>query len=118
MFKKMKNQKLSPFVVLLISFVPALALAAGQITNPMTGGHFNSIADFLKALISGITYISIPFIVLAFMYSGFLFVSSLGGEGLSKAKNAFWMTVLATFIILGSNVILDLVTTTTNELLG
>ena len=125
----MKNKKISPHSGLLYSFIPgfffsfisflnATSVAHGitRVTNPITAN--TSLEKLLATIINALTYIAIPFIVLAFMYAGFLFVTSLGGEGVAKAKKAFFYTAIATFIILGANVLLSVVTDTTTALLG
>ncbi len=105
------------FLVFFILPILTLANDPVKINNPVEG--FGTLTGFFTAIIGGMTYIAIPFIVLAFMYSGYLLVSALGNpEKIKKGKNAFFMTVLATFIILGSNLLLELVITTTEEILA
>ena len=116
MFKKINCKYFTPFFLVTFYFLPKFTLAVSSITNPIQG--FSTLAEFLEAIIKAITYLAIPFIVLAFIYSGFLFIKSQGGEKVKDAKNALLMTTLATLIILGSNVILQIVTATTNQLLN
>ncbi|MCK5588896.1 MAG: hypothetical protein KAI16_01125 [Candidatus Pacebacteria bacterium] len=117
MFKKINCKYFTPFFLVTFYFLPKFTLAVSSITNPIQG--FSTLAEFLEAIIKAITYLAIPFIVLAFIYSGFLFIKSQGSmEDIKKAKKALVTTTLATLIILGSNVILQIVTATTNQLLN
>jgi hypothetical protein len=51
------------------------------------------------------------------IYSGFLFVSARGSEdGIKRAKNAFFYTVLGTAILLGAGVIVEIVKATIGAL--
>ncbi len=91
------------------------------VENPLKklmNGEDLTLSGILIIIINALVYIAIPFIVLAFMYAGFLFVTSLGDQGkLKKAKDAFLYTIVATFIILGANWALTLITDTTNAIL-
>ena len=105
------------FINILI-FLPSLSLAVAEIYSPVTA-EVNGIAELLQIIINGVTYIAVPIIVLAFIYSGFLFVSAQGDANkLSEAKKAFLWTVIGAAIILGANVILDVVTTTTKSFIS
>ena len=106
-------------MIITFLLLPAIIFAAPYpITNPVgnsLGG--GGIEGLLKIILRAITYISIPIIVLAFIYSGFKFVKSQGDPTeISKAKKTFGYTILGTAIILGSNVILEVVVETTKSL--
>jgi hypothetical protein len=106
-------------ITLLFLVLPSIIFAAPYpITNPVgnsLGG--GGIEGLLTTILKAITYISIPIIALAFIYSGFKFVKSQGDStGISEAKKTFGYTILGTAIILGSNVILEVVVETTKSL--
>lgn len=111
------------------SFVPAMIHAqSGTATNPGTGGSganpsgtanqvsipnpigvtslgafFQKIADFAVQ----IAYVAIAcFLLLA----GFRFITARGNEdALSKAKNTFFFTIIGALIIIGAQVVIDVI---------
>ncbi len=90
-----------------------------KITNPVADSGITSISGLLEVIIAGVTYLAIPLIVLAFIYSGFKFVSAQGDStAIAEAKRIFGYTIAATAIILGSNVILEVVTGTAKDLMS
>lgn len=71
-----------------------------QIENPL---KYDTFAEFAAAVIETAVKVLMPFIVLAFIYSGFLFVKAQGNEKeLAEAKTAIWYSVIGAFILLGS----------------
>lgn len=88
-----------------------------KICSPFTD-DVGSLIDLLKIILKGITYVSVPILVLGFIYAGFRLVSAQGDTNkLSEAKRVFGYTVIAALIILGSNVILTLVQDTADAIL-
>lgn len=64
----------------------------------------------LTGLADIITSIAIPFLVLAFIWVGFLFAAARGNEDkLTKAKNALKWTVIGTAVIASTYLIIDLI---------
>jgi hypothetical protein len=85
--------------------------ADGKVCNPLS--NINSIEDFLKTILEGAIKIGIPIIVLAIIYSGFLFVKARGNpEQITKAKDALTYTLIGSAILLGSWAIAQLITDT------
>lgn len=79
---------------------PPPAVGTTKIKNPL---KYETIEELLKLIVEGILKLAIPIIALAIIYSGFLFVTSLGNPGkLEKAKDAFLYTVIGAAILLGS----------------
>lgn len=71
-----------------------------QIENPL---KYDTFSEFAAAVIETAVKVLMPFIVLAFIYSGFLFVKAQGNEKeLAEAKTAIWYSVIGAFILLGS----------------
>lgn len=65
--------------------------------------NVDTIQELLAVILSAVVQIAIPFLVLAVMYVGFLFVAARGNpEKLSKAKQALFFTLLGALIILGA----------------
>lgn len=91
----------------------------GAITldNPFgeTGG---SLTGLLEAIFNDIIFpIGGILAVLAFIYSGFLFVKAQGNESdLKTAKNALLYSAIGTAILLGARVIAEVIGNTVNQL--
>jgi len=84
-------------------------------TNPL--GSVNDLNSFLKLLLNFVTTLAIPLIVLALIYTGFLFISAQGNpEKLSTARRIFLWTIVGAAIILGANVLLSAISGTVNEI--
>jgi len=82
--------------------------------NPL---GFDSISLFFAKMLDVVIQISFPIIVLALVYTGFLFVSAQGNEEkLTKAKTYFLWTVVGAVIILGASVILNAIEGTVTEI--
>lgn len=86
----------------------------GGFLNPI---GFDSLRDFLLALLQVIITIAFPIIVLAVVYTGFLFVSARGSEEkLKTAKKALVWTLVGAMIILGAFVIANAIKETVDEI--
>lgn len=100
-----------------ITVLPAVTMAAATITNPVAK-DIKSVSHLFEVILKGITFIAIPIIVLALMWVGFKFVSAQGDPTkVSAAKTSLMLVLAGTAIILGANVILDVVTDTAQELI-
>ena len=68
--------------------------------NPI---KYDNFTDFVSAVIKAAVEVLMPFVVLAFIYSGFLFVKAQGKDDeLTKAKSAIFWSVIGAFILLGA----------------
>lgn len=77
-------------------------IASGGIKNPLKD-EFSTFPKFISKVTETAVNILIPFIVLAFVYSGFLFIRAQGNpEILKEAKSALWWSVVGAFILLGA----------------
>ncbi|TAL49572.1 hypothetical protein EPN83_00295 [Patescibacteria group bacterium] len=90
----------------------------GIITLQNPFKHGDNLYDFIVAVIKNIILpVGGVIAVMAFIYSGFLFVTAQGNEEkLKTAKKAFLYTVIGTVILLGAWVIALLIETTINQL--
>lgn len=71
-----------------------------QLQNPI---KYSTFSQFAAAVTKTAVQVLLPFIVLAFIYSGFLFVKAQGNETeLTKAKTAITYSMLGAFILLGA----------------
>jgi len=92
--------------------------SGGTITldNPFSGG--DSLFALLESIINDILLpIGGVLAVLAFIYSGFLYVTAQGNESkLAKAHRALLYTAIGTAVLLGSWAISQVIENTINEL--
>ena len=73
---------------------------SNKFVNPILYDDFSA---FVAAVIKVAVKILMPFVVLAFIWSGFLFVNAQGKEEkLKTAKSAIWWSVVGAFILLGA----------------
>lgn len=96
------------------------------ISHAATGGNpggfknpigFNTLKDFLLALLKVIITLAFPIIVLAVVYTGFLFVTSRGSEEkLKTAKKALVWTLIGAMIVLGAFVIANAIKETVDDI--
>jgi hypothetical protein len=110
----------------------AVAAAQGEGSNPGQGGGSNSptidnpfkggdsLQDFLVAIIDNIIMpIGVVLAVLAFIYTGFLFVTAQGNDSkLTNAKKALVNSAIGTAVLLGAWSIATVVRNTVNQLMN
>jgi hypothetical protein len=87
-----------------------------KLKNPT---KFNSIIELVNALVKNVIIpIAVPFLALAIMYTGFLFVTAKGNsDKITKAKEALKYTLLGGAIILGAYVIATALQGTVNDII-
>ena len=104
MFQKLKTL-VAVLALYATPFVVFAATGGGQgspikFENPL---RFETLNQFLTAILEAIIAIGYPLIVLAVVYTGFLFVVAQGKpEELSKAKRALFWTLVGALIVLGA----------------
>lgn len=87
-----------------------------SIKNPL-GAGIDSIPKFIEAVINIVLVVGIPIVVLAIIYTGFLFVKAQGNpEEISKAKSALMYTLIGAALLLGAFVIAKAIGTTVEEI--
>lgn len=71
-----------------------------KLQNPI---KYSTFSQFAAAVTKTAVQVLLPFIVLAFIYAGFLFVSAQGNtEKLEKAKTTIIYSMIGAFILLGA----------------
>ena len=71
-----------------------------KLKNPI---KYDTFSSFVEAVIEAAVQVLMPFVILAFVYSGFLFVKAQGKETeLETAKKAIYWSVIGAFILLGA----------------
>ncbi len=88
--------------------------ATGQIVNPI---KYNDFSSFVAAVLQTAVNILMPFVVLAFIWSGFLFVRAQGNEKeLEEAKSAIKWSIVGAFILMGAWGFAQIISTTVTTL--
>ncbi len=86
------------------------------IQNPL---KFSTFSAFLTELLNVIIIIAVPIVVLAVIYTGFLFVTAQGNEEkLKKAKHAIVWTLIGALLVLGAQVVATAIKGTVDEFRG
>ena len=86
-----------------------------KLKNPL--GETDTISEAIKKIMDVVLTLALPFIVLFFIYSGFLFVVARGDPTkLGKAKNMFWYTLIGSLLILGAWTIANAIVNTVNDI--
>lgn len=89
-----------------------------KLSNPL-GNDNMTIEDAIKKFMNALVKITIPFIVVFFIWSGLSFVLAQGNpEKIKTAKNTFWYTVIGTLLILGAWAITNAIIGTINSIAG
>jgi len=87
-----------------------------KIENPL-GNGIDTIPKFIEAVINIVLIVGIPIVVLAIIYTGFLFVKAQGNpEEITKAKNALMYTLIGATLLLGAFVIANAIGKTVDEI--
>ncbi len=101
-------------------------ISHAQAPNPGSGGvrldnpiAVGSIQEFMQKALEIVVQVGFPIIVLALVYTGFLFVKAQGNDDeLKKAKRSFFWTVVGAIVILGALIITTALSGTINQLKG
>ena len=105
-----------------IVFVNAAVQIGGgdnKIANPLGTNGPQNLPDFIKAIIQIVLVVGIPLLVLAIIYSGFLFVKAQGNPGeLEIAKRSLLYTVIGGALLLGAFVIATAIGQTVKDIGG
>ena len=98
----------------LVSTKLVLATAV-KIDNPL--GNINSIPDLISAILGAIVAIGAPIAVLFLIYAGFMFVTARGNDTrLAKAKETLMWTIVGIVILLGAELLSEVVKGTIEQL--
>ncbi|NTV44803.1 MAG: hypothetical protein HGA67_03870 [Candidatus Yonathbacteria bacterium] len=99
------------------SIVPTAYAAATmtiQLENPL--GDTDTLPELIEQILRVVIQIGFPILVLAIVYSGFLFIAAQGNEKkLTDAKRAFTWVVIGGAILLGALAIAELLNTTIHD---
>lgn len=96
----------------------APAVTSSGLPNPL-GQQNGTIYDFVKSVLAIFLKIGIFVAAVAFIYSGFLFVTAQGNsEKRTEASNAFFNTVLGTALLLGAWGLAQIIKATIDGIVG
>lgn len=88
--------------------------SAGGFTNPL---QFCSLQEFLTAVLGVVVDIGFPIVVVAIIWTGFLFVKAQGNpDALTIAKKAFFWTLVGALLVLGAFALSTLVQGTVDQI--
>ena len=120
---KLNYKKSLAFLVSLAFFTPFLIFAqnggsGATIQNPL-GDNNTSVQDILLKVMNLVAMIGEIVVVFFIIYSGFKFVTARGNPSeVTKAKDTFLATVIGGAILLGADVIANVVVNTVNSTVG
>lgn len=102
-----------PLVVLVSPKLASAACAAGVLCNPL---QFNTITQFLQALIEILLIFAVPLVIFFIIYAGFKYVTANGNPAeLSKANKALLYAIIGGVIIFGATIIGQVIQATVDE---
>lgn len=113
----MKKILIHVFILTLMVFPFVVSAAVGNIgfENPLNKA--NDINSLIKVVIDFIIKIASVIVVLFIIYAGFLFVSAQGKEDkIKQAKDTFFWAIIGALLILGANVLAEVVCSTAKGL--
>lgn len=106
-----------PVVALLVTPFNANADAVTvtqKIENPI---KYDNFSDFVAAVTQTAVKVLMPFVVLSFIYSGFLFVKAQGNEAeLKTAKEYIKWSIVGAFILFGAWGFAEIIKTTLSSI--
>lgn len=124
--KNINYKKIAGFLVsLIILFVPVVILYANvpeashtTILNPLGTGN-DSVEAVLLKIMNIVTIVGTIVVVFFIIYSGFMIVTASGDSGkLTKGKEMFFATIIGGAILLGADLIANIVVNTVKTTTG
>lgn len=96
---------------------PTGGIQFDKLPNPLGPAGIHDLPSGISKVVDLVMIVALPFIVLAIMYSGFLFIQAQGnGEKLKQARHTFMWTVIGTALLLGSYTIAQAIIATVQKL--
>jgi len=113
---------LSGIIFFLLSF--AVAFAQNGTTNPEQGSlglmnplNAGTIPELLSTIVQIILLFAVPIVVLFIMFAGFKYVTARGDTAkLAEAKSALTWAIIGGVVVLGAEIIAQLIDATINDL--
>lgn len=93
-----------------------VSLANVTLKNPLKA-EYGTFSQLVAGVTRAAVTVFIPFVVIAFIYSGWIFVKAQGKEKeITDAKNALLWSVVGAFILLGASVFAKIIGTTVSTI--
>jgi ABC-type amino acid transport system permease subunit len=111
----MKSKKIFKiiFVLILVS-LPLITIYSSGFSNPL---KTSDLKGLVEGLIDAVIKIGAVLTVLAFIYTGFLFVTANGEDKkIDKAKNSLKWSAVGALVLLGSKVISEVIQSTVEKI--
>jgi len=87
-----------------------------MLENPL---QFDSLPEFIAAMLDAVIAIAFPIIVLMLVYAGFLFISAQGNDAkLQQFRKVLLWTLVGALLILGARVLSEAIQGTVNAIQG
>lgn len=91
---------ITPILAFCVIAIPSSFVFAEVLQNPI---KYNTFSAFVEGVTKMAVQVLMPFVVLAFIYAGFLFVKAQGNDkALSEAKKAMTWSVIGALILFGA----------------
>lgn len=90
------------YIITILYLLPALVTAqsSGALENPL---KFNTITEFVKAILGAIMYLGLPVIALVVIMAGLQFITAQGNSGkIEEAKKNLMYVLIGMGIFLGA----------------
>lgn len=103
----LSNMKLNSNSLIALAALATVPFVVGAqtLTSPLKPAY-QTVPNFLLALVDMIMLVGVPTIVIFIIYSGYLFVTAHGNESkLSSAKSTLLWVVMGSAVLLGSKVL-------------
>lgn len=96
---------------------PVIVYGAEQkLVSPLA---YQSVSDFVRAVLQAAVYISMPIIAIFIMYAGFKYILARGNPGaIDEAHKNFMFVIIGTMLILGAWVLATLIGGTVTQLMN
>lgn len=96
---------------------PTSGIQFDKLPNPLGPAGIHDLSSGISKVVDLVMIVALPFIVLAIMYSGFLFIQAQGNGGkLEQARHTFMWTLIGTALLLGSYTIAQAIIVTVQKL--
>lgn len=97
-----------PVLLFVVAIALPYAVYGAQLMNPL--GEGSTLIGLLRDLLNAVIILMIPIVVFFIIYAGFLYVTARGNtETVTKAHRALLYAVIGGVIILGANVIIEVI---------
>lgn len=105
LYMKKITVSVSTFLALSLMTVAPITFAADcnpakQLCNPI---KYDTFSQFVEAVTRTAVNVLLPFVVISFIYTGFLFVKAQGKpEAIKSAQSSLWYSVIGALILFGA----------------